>query len=92
MPRRLAKPGATARFAETLDTSIDIIDAALTASIPPNSARKCIFDSAVEAKLNALACSPPPKRRKRCQLRDDGKNVQIGTPGSIPVTNRRISA
>ena len=65
------------RIAEALDTSIDTIartrqqlveggiDSALTRNHSPNSARKRIFDGATEAKLIALACSPPPKGRKR---------------------------
>ena len=65
------------QIAEALDTSIDTvartrqlpveggIDAALTRKQSPNSARKHIFDGAAEAKLIALACSAPPKGRKR---------------------------
>jgi hypothetical protein len=34
----------------------------------PNSARRRIFDGAAEAKLIALACSPPPKGRARWTL------------------------
>ncbi len=68
------------QIAEALETSIDTIartrqhlveeglDAALTRKHSPNSARKRIFDGAAEAKLIALACSPPPKRRKRWTL------------------------
>lgn len=68
------------RIAEALDTSIDTIgrtrqqlveggiDAALTRKHSPNSARKRIFDGAAEAKLIALACSPPPKGRSRWTL------------------------
>jgi hypothetical protein len=68
------------RIAEALDTSIDTIartrqllveeglDAALTRKHSPTSARKRIFDGAAEAKLIALACSPPPKGRKRWTL------------------------
>ena len=68
------------QIAEALDTSIDTIartrqqlvegglDAALTRRHSPNSARKRIFDGAAEAKLIALACSPPPKGRKRWTL------------------------
>ena len=68
------------RIAEALDTSIDTIartrqklveeglDAALTRKHSPNSARQRIFDGAAEAKLIALACSPPPKGRKRWTL------------------------
>jgi poly-gamma-glutamate capsule biosynthesis protein CapA/YwtB (metallophosphatase superfamily) len=68
------------RIGEALDTSIDTIartrqqlveeglDAALTRKHSPNSARKRIFDGAAEAKLIALACSPPPKGRKRWTL------------------------
>jgi hypothetical protein len=68
------------QIAEALDTSIDTIartrqqlveggiDAALTRKHSPNSARRRIFDGAAEAKLIALACSPPPKGRKRWTL------------------------
>ncbi len=68
------------RIAEALDTSVDTIartrqqlveggiDAALTRRHSPNSARKRIFDGAAEAKLIALACSPPPKGRRRWTL------------------------
>jgi len=68
------------RIAEALDTSIDTIartrqhlveggiDAALSHKHSPNSARPRIFDGAAEAKLIALACSPPPKGRKRWTL------------------------
>ena len=68
------------RIAEALDTSIDTIartrqqlvegglDAALTRKHSPNSARKRIFDGAAEAQLIALACSKPPKGRKRWTL------------------------
>ena len=68
------------QIAEALDTSLDSIartrqqlieggiDAALTRKQSPNSARKRIFDGAVEAKLIALACSAPPKGRKRWTL------------------------
>lgn len=68
------------QIAAALDTSIDTIartrqhlveggiDAALTRKQSPNSARKRIFDGAAEAKLIALACSPPPKGRKRWTL------------------------
>ncbi len=44
------------------------VEAALTRKHSPNSARKRIFDGAAEAKLIALACSPPPKGRKRWTL------------------------
>jgi poly-gamma-glutamate capsule biosynthesis protein CapA/YwtB (metallophosphatase superfamily) len=68
------------RIAEALDTSIDTIartrqllveeglDGALTSKHSPKSARKRIFDGAAEARLIALACSPPPKGRKRWTL------------------------
>jgi Homeodomain-like domain len=68
------------QIAEALDTSIDTIartrqqlvegglDAALTRKHSPRSARQRIFDGAAEAKLIALACSPPPKGRKRWTL------------------------
>ena len=69
------------RIAAALDTSIDTIartrqqlveggvDAALIRKHSPHSARKPIFDGAAEAKLIALACSAPPKGRKRWTLR-----------------------
>jgi Homeodomain-like domain len=68
------------RIAEALETSTDTIartrqhlveggvDAALIRKHSPNSARKRVFDGAAEAKLIALACSPPPKGRKRWTL------------------------
>ena len=68
------------QIAEALDTSVDTVartrqqlveggvDAALTRKHSPNSARKRIFDGTAEAKLIALACSPPPKGRKRWTL------------------------
>ena len=68
------------QIAEALDTSIDTIartrqqlvegglDDALIRKHSPNSARKPIFDGAAEAKLIALACSPPPKGRTRWTL------------------------
>jgi hypothetical protein len=67
-------------IAEALDTSTDTvirtrqqlveggIDAALTRKHSPNSARRRIFDGEAEAKLIALACSPPPKGRQRWTL------------------------
>jgi poly-gamma-glutamate capsule biosynthesis protein CapA/YwtB (metallophosphatase superfamily) len=68
------------QIAAALDTSPDpvartrqqlvegAIDSALTRRHSPNSARKLIFDGAAEAKLIALACSAPPKGRKRWTL------------------------
>ena len=68
------------RIAEAQYTSIDTIartrqqlvegglEAALTRTHSPNSARQRIFDGAAEAKLIALACSPPPKGCKRWTL------------------------
>jgi hypothetical protein len=68
------------QIAEALESSVDTVartrqhlvegglDAALTRKHSPNSARKRIFDGAAEAKLIALACSPPPKGRKRWTL------------------------
>ena len=68
------------RIADALDTSVDTIartrqqlvengiEAALTHKHSPRSARQRIFDGATEAKLIALACSPPPKGRKRWTL------------------------
>jgi len=67
-------------IAAALDTSIDTVsrtrrtlveegvDAALTRRHSPASARKRIFDGAAEARLIALACSPPPKGRARWTL------------------------
>jgi hypothetical protein len=68
------------QIAVALDTSIDTVsrtrrtlveeglDAALTRRHSPASARKRIFDGAAEARLIALACSPPPKGRARWTL------------------------
>ena len=68
------------QIAIALDTSVDTVsrtrktlveeglDAALTRRHSPKSARPRIFDGAAEAKLIALACSPPPKGRKRWTL------------------------
>jgi poly-gamma-glutamate capsule biosynthesis protein CapA/YwtB (metallophosphatase superfamily) len=68
------------QIAAALDTSIDTVsrtrrtlveegvDAALTRRHSPASARKRIFDGAAEARLIALACSPPPKGRARWTL------------------------
>ena len=44
-------------------------EAALTRKHSPRSARPRIFDGAAEAKLIALACSPPPKGRARWTLK-----------------------
>ena len=61
------------RIAEALDTSVATVartrqqlveegfEAVLTRKYNPNSARPRIFDGAAEAKLIALACSPPPE-------------------------------
>jgi poly-gamma-glutamate capsule biosynthesis protein CapA/YwtB (metallophosphatase superfamily) len=77
---RAGEACSDSRIAEALDTSIDTIartrqllveaglDAALTRKHSPKSARKRIFDGVAEAKLIALACSPPPKGRKRWTL------------------------
>jgi poly-gamma-glutamate capsule biosynthesis protein CapA/YwtB (metallophosphatase superfamily) len=63
-----------------LDTSVDTVartrqqlveeglDAVLVRKHSPASARPRIFDGAAEAKLIALACSKPPKGRKRWTL------------------------
>jgi hypothetical protein len=68
------------QIAEALETSTDTVartrqqlvedglEAALTRKHSPNSARKRIFDGVAEAKLIALACSAPPKGRKRWTL------------------------
>jgi hypothetical protein len=68
------------QIAAALDTSTDTVyrtrqqlveggvTAALTHKYSPNSAHKRIFDGAAEAKLIALACSPPPAGRKRWTL------------------------
>ena len=65
---------------EALDTSTDTVartrqqlveegfEAVLVRKHSPASARPRIFDGASEAKLIALACSPPPKGRKRWTL------------------------
>jgi hypothetical protein len=68
------------RIAEALDTSTDTVartrqqlveegfEAVLVRKHSPAWARPRIFDGASEAKLIALACSPPPKGRKRWTL------------------------
>jgi poly-gamma-glutamate capsule biosynthesis protein CapA/YwtB (metallophosphatase superfamily) len=67
-------------IAAALDTSVDTVartrqqlveegfDAVLVRKHSPASARARIFDGAAEAKLIALACSKPPKGRKRWTL------------------------
>jgi homeodomain-containing protein len=69
------------RIATALETSIATIgrarqqlveegmEAVLTRKHSPASARARVFDGAAEAKLIALACSPPPKGRARWTLR-----------------------
>jgi poly-gamma-glutamate capsule biosynthesis protein CapA/YwtB (metallophosphatase superfamily) len=71
---------SNSEIAEALETSTDTVahtrqqlvegglETALTRKHSPNSARKRIFDGVAEAKLIALACSPPPKGRKRWTL------------------------
>jgi Homeodomain-like domain len=68
------------QIAEALDTSTDTVararqqlvdegfEAVLMRKHSPASARPRIFDGAAEAKLIALACSQPPKGRKRWTL------------------------
>ena len=68
------------QIAEALDTSTDTVartrqqlveegfEAVLIRKHSLASARPRIFDGAAEAKLIALACSPPPKGRKRWTL------------------------
>jgi transposase len=68
------------QIAAALDTSIDTVartrqqlveegfEAVLVRKHSPASARTRIFDGASEAKLIALACSEPPKGRKRWTL------------------------
>jgi len=68
------------RIVAALDTSLSSVfrtrqrlveegfDAVLNRKHSPNSARRRIFDGAAEAKLIALACSPPPKGRARWTL------------------------
>jgi hypothetical protein len=68
------------QIAVALETSVDTVtrtrrtlveeelDAALTRRHSPASARKRTFDGAAEARLIALACSPPPKGRARWTL------------------------
>jgi Homeodomain-like domain len=68
------------QIADALDTSIDTVartrqqlveegfEAVLVRKHSPRSARARIFDGAAEAKLIALACSAPPKGRKRWTL------------------------
>jgi hypothetical protein len=68
------------RIVKALDTSASTVartrqrlveegfEAVLNRKHSPNSARRRIFDGAAEAKLIALACSPPPKGRARWTL------------------------
>jgi Homeodomain-like domain len=68
------------QIAAALDTSVDTVartrqqlveegfEAVLVRKHSPASARKRIFDGAAEAKLIALACSEPPKGRRRWTL------------------------
>jgi transposase len=68
------------RTAEALDVSVGTVartrqqlveegfEAVLMRKHSPASARQRIFDGAAEAKLIALACSKPPKGRKRWTL------------------------
>jgi hypothetical protein len=68
------------QIAAALDTSVDTVartrpqlveegfEAVLVRKHSPASARPRIFDGAAEAKLIALACSEPPKGRKRGTL------------------------
>ena len=68
------------QIAAALDTSTDTVartrqqlveegfEAVLVRKHSPASARPRIFDGAAEAKLIALACSEPPKGRKRWTL------------------------
>jgi hypothetical protein len=68
------------QIAAALDTSVDTVartrqqlveegfEAVLVRKHSPASARKRTFDGAAEAKLIALACSQPPKGRKRWTL------------------------
>ena len=68
------------QIATALDTSVDTVartrqqrveegfEAVLVHKYSPRSARTRIFDGAAEAKLIALACSAPPKGRKRWTL------------------------
>jgi transposase len=78
-----SEPGAgwsDSQIAAALDTSVDTVartrqqlveegfEAVLMRKHSPASARQRIFDGAAEAKLIALACSEPPKGRKRWTL------------------------
>jgi Homeodomain-like domain len=68
------------QIAVALETSTDTVartrrtlveeglNAALTRRHSPASGRKRIFDAGAEARLIALACSPPPKGRARWTL------------------------
>ena len=68
------------QIAAALDTSVDTVartrqqlveegfESVLVRKHSPASARPRIFDGAAEAKLIALACSKPPKGRKRWTL------------------------
>src|SRR5271165_4713035 len=79
MPRRLAKDGGTVKSPPpSISASTPLlgpasnwwkkVDVVLVRKHSPASARPRIFDGAAEAKLIALACSKPPKGRKRWTL------------------------
>jgi hypothetical protein len=51
------------------------MDAVLNGKHSPNSGKARIFDGAAEAKLIALACSPPPPGRARWTLQLLGEKV-----------------
>lgn len=69
------------KIAAAVDTGINTVglirkqlveegfEAVLTRKHSPASARRKVFDGAAEAKLIALACSPPPTGRARWTLR-----------------------
>ena len=77
----LGEGWSDSRIAAALDTGLVTVarvrqqlveegfEAVLTPKRSPASARQRIFDGAAEAKLTALACSPPPKGRARWTLR-----------------------
>src|SRR5271166_2187259 len=79
MPRRRVKRGATVGTPWHWSVATvgrarrqlaeEGIKAVLTRKHSPASARARVFAGAAEAKLIALACSPPPKGRARWTLR-----------------------
>src|ERR1022692_2634749 len=68
-PRRLWIPASPRSRGPGSNCWEEGFESVLTRKHSPASARQRIFDGAAEAKLVALACSKPPKRRGRWTLK-----------------------